>query len=360
MNNNSGSKRQSPELQLPSIRELGLLGDVSRSNRNGTGMPANFNDYPPYPVHGGNRFPDPSQNVLREHRRLWLVPPVNVQGHGHAIESKSTPELPRSKTSSANESQLFCIDVSPAQQPSLPYATPQPSIQHWSPNPEARAMPPTSEPRAQPRVNHSPNDNGNGNGNGNRNPQLTANTNPQRNASDKKAMLVKFTDVAAHTAKCDVCDNRNKNGMSRCQACGWQCCRKCLIERHGDRSHKSFTNIHVPEGEGGGTTNNQASPKPYPSATITSTAPAPLTQFGIGSFTTADAASTLSPPGALPAALTAELSDNMDESGLSDETLSWPLTDDEDRDEDLLLSEEFIHVRRNPGRAARPGANMAE
>ncbi|KAI2794485.1 hypothetical protein POX_a01084 [Penicillium oxalicum] len=58
--------------------------------------------------------------------------------------------------------------------------------------------------------------------------------------------VVDFEDLAAHTAKCDVCDKRNTDGMWRCKPCGWQCCRRCLAERCGDRSHPKAGNLHVP------------------------------------------------------------------------------------------------------------------
>ncbi|KAJ5928890.1 hypothetical protein N7466_007846 [Penicillium verhagenii] len=64
-----------------------------------------------------------------------------------------------------------------------------------------------------------------------------------------KDVVVEFTEVAAHTAKCDTCNHRNRDGMTRCTKCGWQCCRRCLNERGGNRSHKSFSDIHVPADE---------------------------------------------------------------------------------------------------------------
>lgn len=60
-------------------------------------------------------------------------------------------------------------------------------------------------------------------------------------------VTVQFEDVTAHTAKCDECDQRNQDGMVRCLACGWQCCKKCLNARGDDRSHHTFSNTHVPE-----------------------------------------------------------------------------------------------------------------
>lgn len=65
---------------------------------------------------------------------------------------------------------------------------------------------------------------------------------PQRELA---VQLVEFEELAAHTAKCDVCDKRNTDGMVRCKPCGWQCCRRCLAERSGDRTHPKAGNLHV-------------------------------------------------------------------------------------------------------------------
>lgn len=56
-----------------------------------------------------------------------------------------------------------------------------------------------------------------------------------------------FSDVAAHTAKCDEGNERNRDGMSRCNTCGWQICRACINRRAGDRGHSSFGSMHVEE-----------------------------------------------------------------------------------------------------------------
>ncbi|KAJ5467219.1 hypothetical protein N7475_004971 [Penicillium sp. IBT 31633x] len=68
------------------------------------------------------------------------------------------------------------------------------------------------------------------------------------NRSQRRRISVGFLDVAAHTAKCDECNKRNRNGMARCQTCGWQLCRKCQSDRNGDRTHGSIGATHVAEG----------------------------------------------------------------------------------------------------------------
>lgn len=60
-------------------------------------------------------------------------------------------------------------------------------------------------------------------------------------------IFVSFSDVAAHTAKCDEGNERNRDGMSRCNTCGWQICRACINRRAGDRGHSSFGSKHIEE-----------------------------------------------------------------------------------------------------------------
>lgn len=64
--------------------------------------------------------------------------------------------------------------------------------------------------------------------------------------------MVQFEELQAHTAKCDDCDNRNSEGMSRCKLCGWQCCRKCQAIRGGDKTHETVRGPHIPIGESPG------------------------------------------------------------------------------------------------------------
>ncbi|KAJ5662032.1 uncharacterized protein N7477_009648 [Penicillium maclennaniae] len=72
---------------------------------------------------------------------------------------------------------------------------------------------------------------------------------PRPHQQERKAIMVQFEEVKAHTAKCDDCDHRNTNGMSRCKLCGWQCCRKCQAIRGGDKTHETVRGPHVPIAE---------------------------------------------------------------------------------------------------------------
>ncbi|KAI9893980.1 MAG: hypothetical protein M1814_004750 [Vezdaea aestivalis] len=48
-----------------------------------------------------------------------------------------------------------------------------------------------------------------------------------------------FSLVKVHTAKCDLCNKKNKSAMLRCTRCSRQICRTCLVEHGGDASHSS-------------------------------------------------------------------------------------------------------------------------
>ncbi|OGM50452.1 hypothetical protein ABOM_000934, partial [Aspergillus bombycis] len=61
----------------------------------------------------------------------------------------------------------------------------------------------------------------------------------------KEVILCEFEELATHTAKCDICNNRNSSGMSRCLTCGWQTCNSCTIARGYFRTHHVNGNIHT-------------------------------------------------------------------------------------------------------------------
>ncbi|PKY03192.1 hypothetical protein P168DRAFT_305511 [Aspergillus campestris IBT 28561] len=58
---------------------------------------------------------------------------------------------------------------------------------------------------------------------------------------------VTFETVAAHTAKCDLCNGRNSQGMTRCRDCGWQCCHACAGKNGHTRTHvlAGGSRVHV-------------------------------------------------------------------------------------------------------------------
>ncbi|KAK1146319.1 hypothetical protein N8T08_003106 [Aspergillus melleus] len=68
---------------------------------------------------------------------------------------------------------------------------------------------------------------------------------PQVQVPGPSAEVTKFIDVDAHTAKCDVCNKRNVQGMTRCVECGWQTCNACTVKNNNFRSHRSGTVLHV-------------------------------------------------------------------------------------------------------------------
>ncbi|KAL4895221.1 hypothetical protein BDV59DRAFT_174717 [Aspergillus ambiguus] len=63
--------------------------------------------------------------------------------------------------------------------------------------------------------------------------------------NDREVILTEFEDVAAHTAKCDLCNKRNSQGLSRCLSCGWQTCHPCTIARGCFRTHRAGARIHT-------------------------------------------------------------------------------------------------------------------
>ncbi|PLB55515.1 hypothetical protein P170DRAFT_470926 [Aspergillus steynii IBT 23096] len=70
-------------------------------------------------------------------------------------------------------------------------------------------------------------------------------TQPEPEVPDSSAELTEFVVVEAHTAKCDICNKRNSQGMTRCAECGWQTCNACTIKNHYFRSHQAGTALHV-------------------------------------------------------------------------------------------------------------------
>ena len=48
---------------------------------------------------------------------------------------------------------------------------------------------------------------------------------------------VAFETITAHTAKCDLCNGRNRQRMTRCRDCGWQCCQTCARKDGASRTH---------------------------------------------------------------------------------------------------------------------------
>lgn len=62
---------------------------------------------------------------------------------------------------------------------------------------------------------------------------------------DSSAQLTNFKIVEAHTAKCDLCNKRNTQGMTRCVECGWQTCNACTIKNNCFRSHRVGNVVHI-------------------------------------------------------------------------------------------------------------------
>ncbi|KAF4763737.1 hypothetical protein HAV15_001672 [Penicillium sp. str.  len=363
-----------PDLSLPSFRELDESVEANRRNQPSSHLSNNMfdrtdkssssspqkintipNPYPPYPANGWLVPPDPSQNVS-----------TGVLQHNVNVEREMTPtpqlpvrlKEPQPIQTSPNSTQSTLSSARTIIRERLSPSTPVASTpEKISPNVPRRILtnrtPPNKQVNRQ-RINRG----------------ATANHRVQR-----RRVGVHFSEVAAHTAKCDVCNKRNKNGMSRCQNCGWQICRKCLTDRNGDRTHASFGATHVPEGGG----DMPVSLPPVDvaqdcrSAESIADVRAAQTLLDLGSF--CNAAGTTSTTSVVrgisdgqrvvhaPRQVLRQQVDAL--STDSDMTLSivgdeWP------QDEaDIPIGEDglpvgYIITRRNPARAARPSTKMAE
>jgi hypothetical protein len=182
---------------------------------------------------------------------------------------------------------------------------------------------------------------------------------------------VQFSEVAAHTAKCDECNRRNQNGMSRCKQCGWQICSQCKNDRFGDQSHASFGSIHVPEIGGDvpldGAQDSRlsiSSPEMMAAQALLDLASGATRALNTGGWDIGHASRldiTLS------SASGQEFEQQTDSLSIdSDVTVSmiggdkWPNDEPElTIDNDSLLMG-YVIARRNPARAARPSSKMTE
>ncbi|KAJ5940102.1 hypothetical protein N7516_000270 [Penicillium verrucosum] len=248
-----------PDLSLPSFRELDESIEVNRRNQPSSHLSNNMydgtdsssssspqkmntipNPYPPYPANGWLVPPDPSQNAFRGPGFTYQnvsagAPQANVNAEkemtlapGLPVRLKEPQPIQTSPTSTQSTLSSAQTTIRERLSPNTPVAS--------------TTKTPANAPRRIPTNRAQPNKQINRQ---RINRDATANHRVQR-----RRIGVHFSEVAAHTAKCDVCNKRNKNGMSRCQNCGWQICRKCLSDRNGDRTHASFGATHVPEGGG--------------------------------------------------------------------------------------------------------------
>ncbi|KAJ5189397.1 Nucleic acid-binding OB-fold [Penicillium cf. griseofulvum] len=396
-----------PDLSLPSFQELDESIEANRRNQPSSHLSDNTNDgkdsissssaqninilpnlYPPYPANGWLLPPDPSQNAFREPgfnnqnqgSTKVLQPNVNasrgreerttpyISGQkcrlqGHPTEITPTPQLrpplnetqaspiPTQSTPSSAQTTLTLrgppspiIPVSATQEETSPSQTQEILANRQRPIEQTRRQ----------RVNRD----------------AAANHRARR-----RRVGVHFSEVAAHTAKCDVCNKRNKNGMARCQNCGWQICRKCLTDRNGDRTHASFGATHVPEGgrympislpsiDGSQDRSSESIAQVRAAQTLLD-----LGSFGNGtgtSSTSGDVRSKASGrnmasargPGLQQKADALSTDSDMTLSVVGDQV--WP------QDEpDVPIGEDglpigYIIIRRNPARAARPSTKMAD
>ncbi|KAJ5583352.1 hypothetical protein N7535_001972 [Penicillium sp. DV-2018c] len=281
-----------PGLSLPSFRELeksiyshthregslttahGMDGIEEESDESSpppsSPTDTSQNPYSSFPIRGWNIPPDPSQNAFRESGIIYRDPPV-VQGlyyqpeqaqtvhRGRTKRRKTHPHFKQGQSLSHDRTERRFMPSMYRIESHIPVASPTAHTQqtlsptltppHCQPSPSSASWTPESTPTHPPRpaladrIPHEPPRPKHRDPADDNDPPVP---NPR---TQRRRIGVIFQNVAAHTAKCDVCNMRNKNGMSRCQNCGWQICRKCLGDRNADRTHASFGAIHVPEGE---------------------------------------------------------------------------------------------------------------
>lgn len=187
------------------------------------------------------------------------------------------------------------------------------------------------------------------------------------NRPQRRKVGVQFTEVAAHTAKCDECNRRNQGGMSRCKNCGWQICRKCKNDRAGDQSHASFGATHVPEVGGDvpldGTHDKQTScesPALEAAQTLIELADNIIPAQNDGRDGRKDNYLHMGVLG------DEKLDEEADDVSIDSDVTMSMVGDDEGRENDtemvvddgLLIG--YLIARRNPTRAARPSCKMTE
>lgn len=152
--------------------------------------------------------------------------------------------------------------------------------------------------------------------------------------------------------------------MLRCLVCGWQCCRKCLNIRGGDRTHRSFTSIHTPENEGRASSSRSSANETGQCRPRTSGQEAAQTLVGISASNTPQLHRGQLQLPRTPVSMERQRRGKGIESeelalSTDDKTLTWASLDDESHDDHKPSLVEMGPVRRNPPRAVRP-SDLAE
>lgn len=58
-------------------------------------------------------------------------------------------------------------------------------------------------------------------------------------------VVTAFKDQPSRNAVCDVCNGRNRTGMSCCTVCTWHCCHDCTIRNGLRRYHRAGGMVHI-------------------------------------------------------------------------------------------------------------------
>ncbi|KAJ9640396.1 hypothetical protein H2199_005935 [Coniosporium tulheliwenetii] len=65
-------------------------------------------------------------------------------------------------------------------------------------------------------------------------------------ATPRREPHTEFRDVTAHTAKCDVCNQKNKQILKRCLTCSWGICTPCSRDRGNNLTHGAAAGASYP------------------------------------------------------------------------------------------------------------------
>ncbi|EON68187.1 hypothetical protein W97_07336 [Coniosporium apollinis CBS 100218] len=65
-------------------------------------------------------------------------------------------------------------------------------------------------------------------------------------ATPRREPHTEFRDVTAHTAKCDVCNQKNKQILKRCLTCSWGICTPCSRDRGDNLTHGAASGASYP------------------------------------------------------------------------------------------------------------------
>ncbi|PWY78290.1 hypothetical protein BO70DRAFT_408351 [Aspergillus heteromorphus CBS 117.55] len=183
-----------------------------------------------------NGFSEPPGENLSSSASTLPLPPSSLS-HQHAFKDVLRPPLSGSNVSDNIREAVDVDGVEKRDHKTIVAYNPAQSSSSSSSHNRGLILPPIPHPDPYyPRRLPMPSDANTSS----RGPELA----PPEPEPEPKTIQTTFVDVPAHTAKCDLCNNRNVTGMSRCLSCGWQSCHKCTERTGYTRSHRAGGDLH--------------------------------------------------------------------------------------------------------------------